>query len=530
MSRTVDRSLLPVVTSAQASARDTAAIDAGIPSRALMQRAGAAAAAEIALHYPTQLQAGALVLAGPGNNGGDGWVIARALAAAGARVRVIEPVAARTPDALAERELALPHVLIETLPDGDLPAVWRGEGIIVDALLGTGTSGAPRGAIASVIDAIRTADAKRAMVIAIDLPTGVDATTGEVHNALSADCTLTFGTMKRGHLVARQQCGRIAVLDIGLGVHATLHDGAPSLVDERWVAEHVPAIEAASHKGVRKKLVIVGGAEGMAGATILAARAAMRSGIGMVRLLVAQSSLGAVQEAEPFALAGAWPEDDDSADADIVNWANCVVLGPGLGRSTAARKLLERVLQRWRGPVLLDADALTIFADDVDALHTLLANRVALLTPHPAEFARLAHCSVDDVLARRYDIGPELSRRVGGTVLLKGVPTVISGANRTLVSATGTPALAAAGSGDILSGIAGTLLAQMGDALHAGAAAAWIHGRAAETATVGERSAGGGVRGLTLDDVLVSLGQAWQLQREPTRYPVLLELPAVGER
>jgi NAD(P)H-hydrate epimerase len=336
--------------------------------------------------------------------------------------------------------------------------------------------------------------------------------------------------MKRGHLVARRQCGGVAVLDIGLGEYGELTDGAPLLVDEWWVADHVPRIEPSAHKGVRKKLVVIGGAEGMAGAAILAGRAAMRSGIGMVRLLVGAESVRAVQEAEPFALAGAWPPDDATVDEQIVQWADAVVIGPGLGRAPAARALVERALTRWRGPVLLDADALTIFAGDLDVLRGLIGDRAALLTPHPAEFARLMGCTVDDVLARRYDIGAELAERTGATVLLKGVPTVITSADGSFVSATGTPVLAAAGSGDILSGIGGTLLAQMGNALHAGAAAAWIHGRAAEAASVGDQRANNaGVRGLTLDDVLAALGQAWRLSRAPSRYPVLLELPRVGE-
>ena len=367
-----------------------------------------------------------------------------------------------------------------------------------------------------------------AQTIVVGLPLRLDGTTGDATNALHADCTLTFGTIKRGHLVAREQCGHIAVLDIGLGVHTERADGAPLLVDERWVAEQIPPIDASSHKGLRKKLVVIGGAEGMAGAAMLAARAAMRSGIGMVRLLVARESLGAVQEAEPFALAGTWPEDDASVDTQIVQWADAVVIGPGLGRSPGARALVERVLSRWRGPILLDADALHAFAE-IDVL--LIGERPVLLTPHPAEFARLAGCDVADVLARRYDIGAELARKLGVTVLLKGVPTVISGGTEILVSATGTPALAAAGSGDMLSGIAGTLLAQTGDALRSGAAAAWVHGRAAENASVGASTAtSGAVRGITLDDVLLALGQSWRLSRAPSRYPVLLELPRVGER
>src|SRR6185436_12329605 len=170
------RSLIRVVTSAEASARDRAAIDAGTPSRALMQRAGAATAAEIALRFARRLHAGALVFAGPGNNGGDAWVVARALAASGVAVRVCEVVAAATDDARAERELALPSV--EVVPAGDdlgSDALYRGEGVVVDGLLGTGTSGAPRGPIAAAVLAVRAMRDRGAAIVALDVPTGVDA-------------------------------------------------------------------------------------------------------------------------------------------------------------------------------------------------------------------------------------------------------------------------------------------------------------------------------------------------------------------
>ena len=510
-----------VVGSEQSTARDAAAINAGIPSRALMQRAGAAAAAEMALRLPRLLARGVRVFAGPGNNGGDAWVVARALAAAGVAVSVVEPIPARTPDAVAERELALPFVTVERSLNTPSSAA-----VVVDGLLGTGSSGAPRGAIADAVAAIEASRRQGAYVVALDLPTGVDATSGDSTGAVTADITFTFGTIKRGQLVARQACGAIVVLDIGLGAHAARDDGAPTIIDEAWVARCLPAIAADAHKGTRKKLAIVGGAAGMAGAAALAARAAIRSGVGMVRLVVAPESLPVVQGAEPFALAGTWPADDAGLEREIVSWADGVVIGPGLGRGAESRALVERVLGAWNGPVLLDADALNVFDGDVAALARGSRGRPMLLTPHPVEFARLAKIDVTSVLNSRYDVGRTLARDTGATVLLKGVPTVVtSPGGSSLVSAAGTPILAAAGSGDVLSGIAGTLLAQTGDALTAGAAAAWIHGRAAELAGSPFR-----VRGATLDDAISALARAWPNDVLPTRFPVLLELPAVGER
>jgi NAD(P)H-hydrate epimerase len=523
-----------VVDSEQSAARDAAAIAGGVPSRALMQRAGAALAGELMLREPARISSGVRVFAGPGNNGGDAWVVARALATSGVAVRVTEVVPAKTPDAIAERELALPFVTLHN--PGSAPTSESSERIIIDGLLGTGSSGTPRGAIAAAVDTIRDARMRGAFVAAIDLPTGLDATTGAASHAVEADLTLTFGAVKRGHLITRQACGAIVVLDIGLGAYASRDDGAPPIVDAEWVARHVPPIRADAHKGTRKKLAIVGGASGMAGASILAALAAMRSGIGMVRLVVAPESLPVVQAAEPFALAGTWPVDAKALEREILSWADGVVIGPGLGNSAESRTLVDCVLAGWTGPVLLDADALNVFDGDVDAFARAVGNRPMLLTPHPAEFSRLSSMKIEQVLARRFDVGAELARQLGATVLLKGTPTVITSPNGdSLVSAAGNPVLAAAGSGDLLSGIAGTLLAQTGDPLAAGAIAAWVHGRAAEIAVEESaprptRHAPRAVRGITLDDALAALPLCWPRTTPRARYPVLLELPAVGER
>jgi hydroxyethylthiazole kinase-like uncharacterized protein yjeF len=516
------RELVRVVSAAEAAARDRAAIDSGIPSRALMQRAGAVSAAEIALRFGPALRHGALVFAGPGNNGGDAWVVARALAASGVRVRVCEPVPAATDDARAERELALPHVeLVEAdaaaLSAGD---VYRGEGIVIDGLLGTGSAGTPRGPVGAAVTGIRTMR-ERATVVALDVPSGVDATSGVVHAPVRAALTLTYGTLKRGHLIARAACGRIAVLDIGLGSFAGIEDGAPSLVTGSWVARHVPEVPADAHKGTRRKIAIVGGAAGMSGAAILAARAAWRSGVGMVKLLVAGGSLAAVREAEPTALTGSWPRNAAEARREL-GWADAVAIGPGLGVGTAARETLELVLGEFDGPVVLDADAINAFASDVNGLARHIMQRTAVLTPHPMEFARLTGIAVDDVLTRRFDVGQVLAQHTRAVVLLKGQPTIVTApTGERLVSASGTPLLAAAGSGDLLTGVVATLLAQVGDPLIAAACAAWVHGRAARLAQRGQSS----VRGLTLDHVLERMPDAWRVTEAPTRYPVLLELP-----
>ncbi len=515
-----------VVTAEQAAARDRAAIDAGVPSRALMQRAGSATAAEISARLHDRLGAGALVFAGPGNNGGDAWVVAGALAAAGVRVRVCEPVASRSDDARAERDRAAATVEIVSAGDKALAAgdVYRGEGVVIDGLLGTGAADAPRGSIAAAVKGMHAMRERGASIVALDLPTGVDATSGKMVQPARADLTFTYGTLKRGHLMARAACGRVVVLDIGLAAQSDIGDNAPHVVNASWVAGRVPEIPADAHKGVRKKLVIVGGGAGMSGAAILAARSAWRSGIGMVKLVVAEESLASVREAEPQSLTAAWPQSDTEVERDISKWADVVAIGPGLGGGSAARAVVDRVLGSFKGPVVIDADGINVFSSNVNALAAGLAGRGAVLTPHAAEFGRLAGIAVDDVLARRFDVAGAVARHTKATVLLKGQPTVITAPDgERLVSATGTPLLAAAGSGDLLTGMVATLLGQIGEPLAAATCAAWVHGRAASLAQRG-RSA----RGFTLDDVVAQLPRAWSVRARPTRYPVLFELAPIA--
>ena len=503
-----------VVSAKESASRDLAAIENGTPSRTLMQCAGVAAANEILKRFPERLHGGTVVYTGPGNNGGDGWVVAAGLARAGVPVAVKEIAPPKTPDSIAEKAAAAASVGNSRV---------ESPSIVVDALLGTGSEGEPRGAIGDAVKEINDTRRRGARIVSLDVPSGLNATTGEHGSCVFADLTLTFGGVKRGSLVARDCGGEIVVLDIGLDDPVRDHKNdrdLPILVDSAWVHARIPPIHFDAHKGTRKHLAVIGGGTGMAGAAVLATRAALRSGIGLVRVLVSADNASAVVAAVPAALVSAWPGDASATSAQVTEWAHAVVIGPGLGKSQAARAVLTSISTTAQQPLLLDADALNAFDGDLAGIGQILEGRRALLTPHPAEFARLAGVDVPTVLAERFDIGSDIARRTSATILLKGVPTIVfTPTGERYVIARGTPSLATGGSGDVLSGIAGTLLAQTGDPLSAACCAAWIHGRAAELC--------GYVRGITLDDVLYSLPRAWNEPEAEPVLPVMTELPAL---
>lgn len=524
---------LPVTTAAEAAARDRAAIAAGVPSFALMVAAGTAAAAELLRRYGDRLAAGVAIHAGPGNNGGDAYIVAAQLARAGVAVRLAAAMPPRTDDA-ARAAATL------TAAASPAPGAPTGhERVVVDGLLGTGASGPLRGSIADGCRAIAAARRRGADVVALDLPTGIDADDGRAADgAVVADVTVAFGTIKRGHLVARPHAGRIVLVDIGLGASATLGDDAWRLGEAAPLRSRLPHLAWDAHKGRRGRLALVGGAAGMAGATVLAARASLRTGIGLLHAWVDAPSVVAVQAAVPQALAHGWPDaarggDAPFSDADAMD---ALAIGPGLGRDPAARATLAAALDAHAAiPLVLDADALTLVALEAaeqgsDAA-TWLRRRAArasgtVVTPHPGEFARLLGAPVPASIGARVTAARAFAARAGVTVLLKGTPTIVASpddAPPTLV-ARGTPVLATGGSGDLLTGIVGALLAQGVAAPDAAALGAWVHGMAAEVAT----AAAGTVRGVTLDDVLAAMPAAWRALTMPDIAPpsMLLELPA----
>jgi ADP-dependent NAD(P)H-hydrate dehydratase / NAD(P)H-hydrate epimerase len=506
-----------VVTAEQAMAREAAAIASGVESFALMRAAGTHTARVILDRVPDVRAGGALVVAGPGNNGGDAWVVAGALARAGCPVTVESLGEPRSADAQRARQEA--QDALDAVARAEWPAV------AVDGILGTGTRGDATGEAAEAIRRVATARAQGALVVALDVPSGLDASTGAGGVVVRADITCTYGTLKRGLLLRRDEAGEILTLDIGLGAAAGADAAVPELVDATWVREAIPPIPSDAHKGVRRRLAVVGGGDGMAGAPMLAARGAMRSGIGMVQLLVAPTNVPVVQAALPETMAARWPVTAED-QARVQEWAHVMLLGPGLGRTAMTRALVERILVAWRGPVVLDADALNVFAGEPRTLGSLLGARRAIVTPHPVEAARLLRLDPEEVLARRFEVGVELARQLGATVVLKGPPTVISAPDgRVAVSASGAPTLGTAGSGDVLAGIVATLLGQTLDPFAAATSGVWMHGRAGEIA-----AAQGSVRGSSLEDVVVALRRAWCLDDAAPAAPLLATLPALGHR
>ena len=261
-----------VVSATESAERDRAAIEKGTSSRVLMQRAGSAAAEEISRRYSERLRHGAVVFTGPGNNGGDGWVVAGLLARSGIEVTVVEAVEAKSPDAMSEKSAAAD--VVKSVRRTWSPGEFVGAQVVIDALLGTGGEGEPRGKIANAISAINELHSGGVRVAALDLPSGLDATTGHHSVCVIADVTFSFGGVKRGSLLARDCCGEIVVLDIGLDEASPAGERSagdkaaklPWLVDGAWFRAHVPSIRYDAHKGTRKHLAIIGGGKGMPGA------------------------------------------------------------------------------------------------------------------------------------------------------------------------------------------------------------------------------------------------------------------------
>lgn len=518
-----------------------------------MLRAGTAAASCILRDHGERLAHGVALYAGPGNNGGDAYVIAAQLARAGVTVRLHAAAAPRTDEATRAAALAAPALRFGA-PTG-------GEGLVVDGLLGTGHTGPLRDGIRSACTMLRHAHDRAATVVALDVPTGLDATTGEIADgSVPADTTLSFGTLKRGQLVQRAHVGRLVLLDIGLARSVDLDDGAWTLHDPATLHALVPSVAWNAHKGARGRLLVVGGADGMAGAVTLAVRGALHAGAGLVRAAVSDVSVPAVQAGVPQALAAQW-ESASQLTTDGAPWAHAVAIGPGLGLTAESRRILERTLAANPAvPVLLDADALTLAASwhtptrdgrgragEPSAIAALLAEWSAgrpgmVLTPHPGEFARLrpfasarAEARADDWQARA-DALSSFAIACGATVLLKGAPTLVAtpdGAPLSVVPR-GTSMLATGGSGDLLTGIIGALLAGGVRAADAATLGASVHGLAAEHAGAMPGAvyrALDTTRGRTLDAVLDALPHAWRdlhASQAPNAPDVLLSLPALA--
>ena len=496
--------LEPLPDAAEQRATDAWAIgEREIPSLELMERAGHGLAAAVASRVP---EGRIVVVAGKGNNGGDGLVVARLLREWGREVDVLmlAPGDELTGDARANFDR-----LPEPAPRPFAPGALGEAAAIVDAILGTGFSDEPREPARSAIAAINNA-AGDALVVACDVPSGVDASTGEIAgDAVRAHATVTFHAAKPGLWTnpGKTHSGEVSVVDIGIP------EGAPvsprvGLITPR-VLEGVPHRAHDSTKFAAGAVLVCGGSTGLTGAPSMAAEAAMRAGAGYVTVLV-PASLNLVFEQRLLEVMSVPLPDKDGTltqpalevALERVERADAFVLGPGLGRKPGTFKLARKLAAAITIPLLLDADALNAHEGRLEALAERSAATV--LTPHAGELARLLETDSAHIGAHRLRCVREAAARADAVVLLKGDDTIVAAPDgRAAVNPGGAPALSTAGTGDVLSGVIGAYLSKGMDPFHAACAGAFVHARAGRMAA---RTIG--TEGVVAGDVIALLPRA----------------------
>src|SRR5262245_16518073 len=468
--------MIELVTPAEMAEADRLTVAAGTPGRTLMERAGRAVADAVAARHPPG--ASVVVVAGPGNNGGDGFVAARLLAGRRYAVRLLLVGDARRlkgDAALAARDWDGPVTIAK-------PDDVAGARVVIDALFGAGLDRPVNGLPRAMVDAMNGCGAP---VVAVDLPSGVSGESGAILGAaVTAAETVTFFRRKPGHVLlpGRLYCGRVSVADIGIADDALTRLAPQTFATSPalW-GQVLPVPRVEGHKYARGHAVVVSGGVSTTGAARLAARGALRAGAGLVTIASPRDAL-IVNAAGSLAVMvrpvdGAEELERFLADPRL----NTLVIGPGGGVGGGMRALVQAAFAGDRA-VVLDADALTSFAESPDLLaHAIRARAdgATILTPHEGEFSRLFKGQAID-LESKLERARAAARQTGAVVLLKGPDTVVAAPDgRATIADNAPPWLATAGSGDVLAGMVAGLLAQNMPAFEAAAAAVWLHGEAA---------------------------------------------------
>jgi len=462
----------------------------GITLYELMQRAGQAAYEHLTVHWPEASHW--LILCGHGNNGGDGYVLARLGQAAGKTITVL---ACESEKALPEEAQRARDAWLDA--GGEIhvaDAAWPEQiDVIVDALLGTGSNRAPEEPYAMLI---QRANAHAAPTVAIDMPSGLSARNGTAPGeVINASHTLSMIALKPGQITgkARDYIGKLWYADLGLAAFLAGEEAPIARYDASTLTRWLKPRRPTSHKGSHGRLLVVGGDAGTAGAVRMTAEAALRSGSGLVRVLTHKDNIIPILTARPEIMVD---ELTDERLTEALEWADVIAIGPGLGQREWGKQALKRVAGSEK-PMLWDADALNLLAISAEKRQ----NRI--ITPHPGEAARLLNIETSEIESDRLHAAQTLAQRYGGVVVLKGAGTLIASEQGEMaVADVGNAGMASGGMGDLLSGIIASLVGQKLTLFDAACAGCVAHGAAAD-AVAAER----GTRGMLATDLLDLLWQ-----------------------
>ena len=488
---TCDPSLpIAVHTAAQVRAMDQHAIEQlHIPAYTLMTRAGAAALRVLHENWPAVQRLS--ILCGPGNNGGDGYVLARLARAQGLEVQVVD---------------LLQAILAPLTSAGGSTRQWSKDcleqvDLVVDAIFGTGLS---RPVSEHFAAPIRELNASGRPILALDIPSGLHADDGQVLGAaVQAECTLSLVGLKLGYFLGEgpDHVGRLCFDALGLSAPASITSVARRL-DANSIARALPARKRSAHKGDHGHVLIVGGGAGMGGAVRLAGEAALRVGAGLVTVATQAPNVAAINAARPELMCHGVQHAQQLES--LMARADAIAIGPGLGTDPWARSLLDQVMG-WERPLILDADALNLLAqqppNNPNRGNPNPSSSNWILTPHPGEAARLLGVSAAEVQNRRMQSARELQERFGGTVVLKGANTlIVREGEPTWVCDRGNPGMGTAGMGDVLTGVLAGIAAQVSETQVIARVAVLVHAMAGDLA-----AASIGQRGLLAGDLIARL-------------------------
>lgn len=511
---------MKAITSEQMQKIDAGAINGGgIPGRTLMENAGRGCADAIITRFTDRSAYGAMIVAGKGNNGGDGLVIARLLHEQGWGVTVIllaNPEEVSGDSAINLKRLPA-GVRLYSCPDEYALAAHKEEftnrGIIVDALFGTGLRNELEGGYRKAVELINSSGAP---VVAVDIPSGIHGSSGEILGiAVKADLTVTFAAAKIGHVVypGASYCGILEIVDIGIPSELLDNAGGVRFVDFDEAAAMVMPRDRSAHKGNYGHCLIVAGSTGHTGAAHLAAASAVRAGAGLVTLAV-PSSLNSILEVKtteamtlPLSDSGYGYLDEDALPGimDAVSGKSVVAMGPGISQHHGTVALVRKCVSELALPLVLDADALNAVSGDVSVLQKRSAPYM-ILTPHPGEMARLAGVTVKQVESDRIDMASRFAVRNRVYLILKGARTIIASPNGEIaINGSGNPGMASGGMGDVLTGVVAALLSQGYDPFAACCLGVFIHGYAADLVATEK-----GEIGLNATDLIERLPHAFK--------------------